>query len=71
MNEQEKRIAREAIEYLKEHGLDFDVTWNFRGGKPSPEIEEYLDGHIDSCFPSDPDEVAEQVIDMVEIEMNG
>jgi hypothetical protein len=36
---------------------------------PPPEIEEYLDGHIGSCFPSDPEEVAEQVIEMIEMDM--
>ena len=33
------------------------------------EIQDVLDGHIQSCFPSDPDEVAAQVIEMVEMEM--
>jgi hypothetical protein len=69
MNDQEKCIAREAVRYLKEHGLDFDVTWNFGGDRPPPEVEEWLDGHIGSCFPTDPAEVAQHVIEMMEMEL--
>lgn len=69
MNEQEKGIARRAIEYLKKHGLSFDVTWKLGGDAPPPEIEECLDGHVQSCFPSDPEEVAEQVIEMIEMDL--
>ena len=65
MTEQEKRVARRTIKYLKEHGLDFDVTCNL-GVEVPAEIQACVDSYFDSCFPTDPDAVAEQVIDMIE-----
>ena len=70
MNAEEKRIAREAIEYLNSHGLDFEVTWRFVGKEPPlPEIEEYLGGLVGRlvgrCLPSDEDEIAGKMAEMI------
>jgi hypothetical protein len=68
MNAKEKRIAQEAINYLKTHGLTIDQGWHLNG-KPPWEVQSYLDSMIESCFPVDEDELAEQVIDMIETEL--
>ena len=70
MSVNEKQTAQEAINYLKKHGLTIHQCYEING-EPPQDVAAYLSGRIDACFPSDEDEVAEQVIDMVEMELAG
>ena len=70
MNTKERRIAEEAINYLKSHGLTIHQGWQLNGNLPQ-EVAQYLNGTIECCFPSDEDEVVDQVIEMIEMELEG
>jgi len=65
MNEEERRIARRAIKYLKKHGLTIHQGWTING-KPSADVQEYLDSMIEACFPTDEDELEDQVVELIE-----
>jgi hypothetical protein len=69
MNAEERRIAHVAIGYLRDHGLSIDQGWHLNG-EPPQDVEEYLDGMIESCFPTDEDELTERVIDMIETDLS-
>jgi hypothetical protein len=68
MNAEEKRIAEEAINYLKTHGLTIDQGWHLNGTPPT-DVAEYLDSIIESRFPTDENELTEQVAEMIETEL--
>jgi hypothetical protein len=70
MNEKETGIALEAINYLKEHGLSIGQGWQVNG-EPPRDVRTYLDGMIETCFPTDEHELAEQVIELIEDELQG
>ena len=61
-------IAHRAIQYLRRHGLTITEGWRINGEPPS-DVRDYLDGMIAACFPSDEDEVEEQVIALIENEL--
>ena len=65
----EARIAKKAIRYLKRHGLTITNGWKINGTPPE-EVREYLDGMIESCFPTDEDELEEEVIGLMETDMS-
>lgn len=69
MNPEEERIAQEAISYLKTHGLTIDQGWHLNG-KPPSDVAGYLDRVIEGCFPTDEDELTEQVIGMIRMDLS-
>lgn len=69
MNEEEKRIAQEAISYLKAHGLTIDDGWHINGDPP-PDVATYLDCMIGNFFPVDEGELEEQVLAQIEAELD-
>lgn len=69
LDTEEKRIAQRAIHYLRQHGLTITDGWNING-TPPVEVRSYLGGVIQSCFPTDEDELADRVIEMIQSEMD-
>ena len=69
LNTEEKCIARKAIQYLRQHGLTITNGWEING-VPTREMRGYLNGVIESCFPSDEDELEDRVIEIIESEMD-
>lgn len=70
--DQEKRpattdasIAHKAIRYLRQNGLTIRQGWTVNG-KPPADVKDYLDAMIEGCFPTDEDELEEQVIELIE-----
>ena len=68
MNVGKKPIALEAISYLKANGLAIEQGWHLNGEPPS-DVAGYLGGMIEGCLPADEDELAQQVIGMIEMEL--
>ena len=68
MNAEEERIAQEAINYLKAHGLTIDRGWHLNG-KPPSDVATYLDSMIGGRFPTHENELVEQVVEMIETEL--
>ncbi len=66
MNEEERRIARRAIKYLKKHGLTIHQGWTINGEPPAA-MRDYLDSMIEGCFPTDENEVEKQVVELIEM----
>jgi hypothetical protein len=62
------RIAEEATCFLETHGLTIKKGWDLNSNPPS-DVREYLDGLIESCFPTDEAELTEQVIEMIEYDL--
>jgi hypothetical protein len=68
MSTDDKRIAQEAIQYLKDHGLTIMTGWK-TNGEPPAEVREYLDAYIEGCFPTDEGELEEQVTELIEMDL--
>ena len=62
------QIAQEAMSFLQTHGLTINRGWHLNGN-PASDVREYLDGLIESCFPTDEAELTGQVIEMIEYDL--